>query len=221
MFRIDDATAVLALPTFEPAGPTPQGYFGTSTIVRRDWLNHLQEELAYVIETEGLTLSKADTTLLNQALDTKVENAIQAVLETTTVALFVQPAAPTGWVQDNSYNDRVIRVVDDTGNGGSAGGSWTLSGVTVDGHALSINEIPSHNHGGGDHTHNIRNEYSTGSSGNTFDLFSSNNAYGGGYIQNSGTIIQAQGGGLQHSHGLTSDSNWRPAYVDVIACARS
>ena len=50
-----------------------------------------------------------------------------------TVMLFAQATAPLGWTQKNTWNDRVIRVVDNTGTGGSTGGSWTISGLTFSG----------------------------------------------------------------------------------------
>jgi hypothetical protein len=76
MHRIDDPTAVPTLPAPRAQG-TP-GYFtggspGSSgfaaTIVRYEWLNSHQEELAHVVETAGLTLNKTDNTQLLQALN--------------------------------------------------------------------------------------------------------------------------------------------------------
>lgn len=111
---------------------------------------------------------------------------------------FYQATAPAGWTQNVAINDRVLRVF--SGVGGGFGGNWTLSGMSVDGHALSIAEMPAHNH-------NL-----TGSSGAT----------GGGVLipgpwGNDGQW--AQGGGQAHTHGLTN-SSWRPAYIDVIICSK-
>lgn len=58
--------------------------------------------------------------------------------------MFSQAAAPTGWTQDITVNDRVLRVVSSAGNGD--GGSWTISGVTVGSHALTVAELPVHTH---------------------------------------------------------------------------
>lgn len=118
-----------------------------------------------------------------------------------TKTLFHQAAAPTGWTQDTGVNDRVIRVTSGTGAG--TGGSWTISGVTVNGHSLSVAELPSHTHDA---------------------LVES----GGGFNRaNSGTgtfgtgASAATGSGSAHSHGLTADGAWRPAYTDVIVCSRA
>jgi hypothetical protein len=75
MFRIDGPDAAPTIPTPMQPGKVP-GYFtdgdattGTeATIVDADFLNSIQEELAYVIESSGLTLSKSDRTQLAQAL---------------------------------------------------------------------------------------------------------------------------------------------------------
>lgn len=74
MHRIDDPTAVTALPT--PKQPGTPGFFSDgaptigedATIVRADWANAVQEEVCNVIESAGITLSKTDRTQLLQAL---------------------------------------------------------------------------------------------------------------------------------------------------------
>jgi hypothetical protein len=42
---------------------------------------------------------------------------------------FFQAAVPTGWTQDTSQNDKVMRVV--SGTGGGYGGTWALSGMST------------------------------------------------------------------------------------------
>ena len=74
MHRIDDPSAVPTLPA--PKQPGAPGFFTSgspttgleATIVSDDWANATQEELCYVIEQSGLTLSKTDRTQLFQAL---------------------------------------------------------------------------------------------------------------------------------------------------------
>lgn len=74
MHRIDNTTALSAIPT--PVSPGAPGYFTNgnptqglpATIVEADWMNAVQEEISYVIESSGLTLSKTDRTQLYQAL---------------------------------------------------------------------------------------------------------------------------------------------------------
>jgi hypothetical protein len=66
MFRIDHPTAAASLPTIGAAG-TP-GYFDADTVVTKDWLNAVQNELAHVIGTAGIPLAKLDHTQLLAAL---------------------------------------------------------------------------------------------------------------------------------------------------------
>lgn len=116
--------------------------------------------------------------------------------------LFAQASAPAGWTQDTSLNDRVLRVV--SGQGGGIGGSWTITGLTVQGHALTIDEMPAHSH--------------------TIPYKQANTkASGGEPILEPGTpnvVTSTVGGGQAHSHGLTADGTWRPAYLDVIVAAK-
>lgn len=138
-----------------------------------------------------------------------------------TKVLFYQASVPTGYVQDVSTNDRMLRVV--SGTGGGSGGNWSMSGLSIDGHALTIAEMPSHNHGGGNHSHfmytgfgdnnNDNNEPPAGSNGN---ITNGTNQY----TSSSGNVISTQGSDNAHTHGITN-SSWRPSYLDVIIGTRS
>lgn len=115
--------------------------------------------------------------------------------------LFPQAAPPTGWTLDTDVTDSVIRVNDTAGAG--TGGSWTISGVTVDGHTLTVDEMPAHAHA-----------IPTASS---VQDGSSKNVTGSG--TSSGNTAST-GGGSSHSHGLTADGTWRPAYLDVVKATK-
>lgn len=138
-----------------------------------------------------------------------------------TSMLFYEATAPTGWTQDTTVNDKVIRVVNGTGAG--TGGSWTISGVTVDGHALTTTEMPSHSHSVSDpgHAHTVPMSLQiTQPNANT----NANTILSGGTTSTStattGITIAANGGGAAHTHGLTADGTWRPAYIDTIVCTK-
>lgn len=173
------------------------------------------------------------------------QSSIDGGLVSGTNMVFHQASAPTGWTQDTSVNDRVLRVVDNTGTGGATGGSWTISGVTVDGHVLTNAEMPSHNHGGS--TNNSTADVvgsgldpqpgntNTGqyedlvdiavtNTGSTFDFgswtTSLRSASGNIYADNHSHGISTEGSDNAHSHGLTADGNWRPAHADVIAATK-
>lgn len=121
--------------------------------------------------------------------------------------LFMQATAPTGWTQDTSEDDRVVRIIGSgspTETGGATGGSWTISGVTTDGHALTVGELPSH-------SHSVR--------------LSDNETPGTQMAQGSADTNQDgsddtgnTGSGNPHSHGVSSDASWRPAFQNAIVC---
>ena len=151
-----------------------------------------------------------------------------------TKMLFAQASAPTGWTQVTTWNDKVLRVV--SGTGAVAGGSWTISGVTVDGHVLTSDEIAAHTHSagtlavdsGGAHTHTTAVQSNDDGGANTgVDPSSSNDPLGSIATSSSGahghTLSGASasaGGGASHTHGLTADGLWRPAYLDVIVAEK-
>lgn len=71
MFRIDNASAASPIPTPGPVGPNPDSFFADgSTVVSADWLNAVQEELAYIIDASpsSPSLSKTDRTQVYTAI---------------------------------------------------------------------------------------------------------------------------------------------------------
>jgi hypothetical protein len=140
----------------------------------------------------------------------------------STLMLFQQTAAPTGWTKQTTHNDKALRVVSGTaGSGGSSAfttafGTPTVSGsVSVSGNisntTLSVSQIPSHSHSynkhdnnatGGNHTHNGPNDNG--------DINTSN-----------------AGGGGSHNHGHNISGNLSSAtaginvqYVDLIIASK-
>ena len=128
----------------------------------------------------------------------KIRGAAVSIFDTGTNMVFNQAAAPTGWTQDASINDRVLRFV--SGSGAVDGGSWTISGISVDGHVLTQAQLPSTD---------LEPTVARPTGGGVFVI----NAGGGG----GQTKVQLGGSDQAHSHGLTIGSSWRPAYRDVIA----
>lgn len=124
-----------------------------------------------------------------------------------TVALFVQAAAPTGWTQVVTWNDTILRVVND-GTGSSIGGSWTISGVTAAdaGHPLAVSELPVHSH-----TANSIATTGTVQGGGSLTMVSGT----------SNTVSVGAGNAHTHTITIAADGTWRPAYVNVIACSKN
>lgn len=116
-----------------------------------------------------------------------------------TRVVFKMEAPPAGWTLDTTPADRVL-IFALSGNTG--GGSWTISGLTVQPHQLTIDEMPNHQHGnGGATTKNA--SFAGGGSPVAW----------AGAAQNTDFV----GNNVAHSHNITHDSNWRPLYATVIA----
>jgi|GEM_PF-3358324 len=125
-------------------------------------------------------------------------------LPVDTAMFFKQNTVPTNWVFDSSCNDMVILNTSTQSEGGSTGGSWTLSGISVNGHAVTLPEFPSHKHG-------IDVRWHVASTGGTVR----NADWGGTHMD---TETKAAGGGLAHTHSMTLGNTWRPAYSKLISC---
>jgi hypothetical protein len=156
--------------------------------------------------------------------------------------LFYQAAAPAGWIQDTTHNDKALRVV--SGAGGGSGGSNSFSSVmaqTVVGNkTLALADLPG---GIASNGSNLIYTYPAGSSNNTFELFFASGTYtskelpvtagsgvwviagaGSGNVSftsnASGTnnlIVNSNNtGGGSHNHTITMNIQ----YVDMIIASR-
>jgi hypothetical protein len=165
---------------------------------------------------------------------TGISQAPASPIPSGTVMLFMQAAAPTGWTQVNTWNDSVIRIVNNTGIGAGTGGSWTISGNfgSTDGHSLTTAELAAHNHTATSvvtdpgHSHAVNAGNTTAAGGGGVGVFSDS---GGNPTTTNvtnitvATTIANNGSGTAHSHTLgsiSSDGVWRPAYVNSIVCSK-
>lgn len=126
-----------------------------------------------------------------------------------TKLVFYQASAPTGWTQDTGVNDRVLKVV--SGTGGGTGGSWTISGVTVNNHALTVSQMPSHNHGGST-GNRAPGTNTTGSHGHSGSAASNGNHRHNVYAGNSVSTTSVGLGALQAEAVGGSDSDLNEQY---------
>jgi len=145
-----------------------------------------------------------------------------------TVMLFYQAAAPTGWTQVTTQNDKALRVV--SGTGGGTGGSVAFTtafaskavtgtvGTTGD-TTLDATQIPSHTHAPG------------GTGGGSFIIGSSSSGISGysagaNYTSTRGrSTTAATGSGGAHSHGggtFTGTAiNLAVQYIDTIIATKN
>lgn len=159
------------------------------------------------------TLTSGHALIGNGSLSFKSAGfTLEQQLPTGVKALFCQAAAPTLWTKDVDVNDVVLRMVSGTGAG--TGGSWTISGVSVDGHALTKGEIPAHVHV----QSNAGSRSDLVGGGSTSAATSGAANTGDGQADGLGT--GGAGAASAHTHSLTIGSSWRPAYVDVIKCTK-
>jgi hypothetical protein len=121
-----------------------------------------------------------------------------------TVMLFYQAAAPIGWTQNTSHNDKALRVVG--GAGGGAGGTYGFSTVmgqtTTGGHTLSTSEAA---YGAASSSGNVSiTVYPAGNSGYSAPL-NTGGGWGGNQIfAGSGNWVPYSGNG----NTITYTSSW-------------
>jgi hypothetical protein len=132
------------------------------------------------------------------------------IFPTGTKMSFFQAAAPTGWTQDVTNNDAMLRVVSTAGGG--------TGGV----HSPILNNlVPSH-------THTVSGSTTGGSHEHTYNMSGpAVGAVGTGPNQPFWNTPTSTSGGGAHSHTVSGTaaanagaSNWTPKYVDMIICSK-
>jgi len=177
----------------------------------------------YVLGESGTSAATASTIMARDANgrakvaapsasdDIAIKSTVDAVIPSGSITDWFQAAAPTGWTQDTSQNDKVLRIV--SGTGGGSGGAWAISGLTngsTGSHVLTISQIPAHNHiiyNGASLNSNVTN-------GGIAGTVTPNTKY---------NTTESKGGGGSHSHSgptIASDGTWRPSYIDMIIAAK-
>lgn len=210
-----------ALPSkesFTDTAVTQQGF--------RNALDQLRDYLAGVLDEAGTPAAARQALGLSDAATTSVAAIRNGLIPKGARMVFYQAAAPTGWTQVTTVNDRVLRVV--SGSGGGSGGAWSIAGlsastsISVQGHALTEDQIPPHAHWGGDN--NFTAAGRTAKKGVAGGV-----RVTGGAADHDMWSFQTErtGGGQPHAHGASASTSvshsgsWRPAYIDVIVCERN
>jgi hypothetical protein len=142
-------------------------------------------------------------TIAAQLATTTAQLATKESFASGTRMLFQQSTAPTGWTKVTTYDNSALRVVSGAaGSGGTVGFNAAFVNGNVGNTALTIAQIPSHDHG----TPVTARDGSTAALGD-----------GGGTSTYPGVRSGATGGGLPHTHTLNLDVQ----YVDVIIASKN
>jgi len=128
--------------------------------------------------------------IANNLLNWYSNGAWRTLIPAGTKMAFFQASVPTGWTQDTSVNDRVLRVV--SGTGGGSGGSWTISGISVSSESNIV----------------LQNVW-----------VSSTENFAPGSIPGV-TAINSAGHSHNITSTAASNGTWRPAYIDVVIGAK-
>jgi hypothetical protein len=180
--------------------------------------NAIREVMADLADVNDGTIS-----LVSPDFDAATINSVAIdAFPSGTKMLFQQTAAPTGWTKSTAHNDKALRIVSGSVSSGgtntfsTAFASYTPAGsvsVTVAGHQLDINEIPSHSHDigvAGTATSSTRNRIAY--TNRTEETFIS---------------TETSGGGAEHTHAGstgsftgTASSQFEVQYVDVIIATK-
>lgn len=186
---------------------------------------------ALVVLVEALD---ALTTVHEARLDTIEANIIPG----GTVMLFMQAAAPTGWTQVVSHNNKALRIVN--GAGAGSGGTEAFTAIfnaattkTTNNHTLNTNQIPAHTHAAGALSAEYNGAHTHAVGGSGTDPYQAppdnislttypgsvnyNTSSAGGHTHSvTGSTGNNTTAGSGHSHTLTLDLQ----YVDIIACTK-
>ena len=140
-----------------------------------------------------------------------------------TSMVFIESSTPSGWTFNASGNDRVLLRTSTLGEGGTTGGNWAISGLTVQGHTLTTSQMPSHSHGdnfsiasNGNHTHSVKVSYGQdtvpgGGAALVYSTAADNIQTTANYVtestagSHSHTLngsVSSNGGGGSHNHGI-------------------
>lgn len=131
-----------------------------------------------------------------------------------TVLAFFQAAAPVGWSQITTHNNKALRIVSGTGggSGGSVAFTTAFASQAVSGSigstTLTSAQIPAHTHG-----------IKLGAVDTTGSIWP---ADGDGPISNTGATEANTGGGGSHNHTFTGTAiNLAVQYIDLILASKN
>lgn len=176
----------------------------------------------------GVTVLQSTRATLIADATNGVRTASYAIdfIPTGTVMLFVQTAAPTGWIKSTTHNNKALRLVAGTVSTGgtvdftTAFASQPVTG-TIGGTAISVSQMPLHGHPFRLGLNNNSSTQLTGGIALAINGSTNEVAYTSTLSDTPGQQIGGTGGGLTHDHSFTGTAiNLAAAYVDCIIATR-
>ena len=231
-FKYNPSTQTLTAGNIAGAGDNITNLDGSNIsqgTIDADRIPDASEAAQGVVQLETSISSTSVTTAATpSAVKTAFDAAIQ-VIPTGSVMLFYQSAAPTGWTQLTTQNNKALRVV--SGTGGGTGGSNTFTTTFAAARSVPLlqhkhnanlsNQTANHSHGAnassntnntGNHAHGVsdpgHNHGYQRAAGSKERGNDSSDARSEQFqvveTQNSGTGISIQGNG-SHSHNVSTN----------------
>jgi hypothetical protein len=141
-----------------------------------------------------IVFDQAHLSFWTDLIDDTVAATAKLTAPTGTTMMFLDAAVPSGWTQNSSFNDKVLRLRS-SGAGGGTGGSWTISGLTMP------------------HTHSVFGTTDVPSAGQA-DIADT----GSGTLVSTSTHVHnfSVTSAFGSTSAVSSDAVWRPAYTDSI-----
>lgn len=188
-----------------------------AAIVANDWLIGDYVDLVYETSTPSWRMARL---------------AAHADVPAGTKLLCMNVSAPSGYVQDTTWNDGVPMLTN--GSGGSASGSWSISGLTTASlaHTHSVSGTTGVENQG--HTHSVSGVTSAQAGGGSQGTDSSGGASTSlsTHYHNIGFNTATETGTHDHSFSattgsglttaaVTGDGSWRPVNVKTIVITRA
>ena len=205
------AVGSVGAPGIAMAGDPNTGWYWISA---DKWGFAVNGVLLLTLDSTGATVAGG---LALAAAKTITIGGVRTDIPAGTKALFVQTAAPAGWVKQTGNDNRALRVVDGTASS-FAGANFTTAFAsqavagTISAEALSVEQMPAHTHLSVD----------AGTGANVYDGGGSYSFPGGGNVDIGATSTSSTGSGATHTHTLTGTAiNLAVSYVDVIIATKS